>query len=110
MTYWDDLDALVAKELTESESRMRTPTSAKQLAQRIPISSMEWSIVTAMHSVCFPAGSPHKRFIRDLSENSMLTDRGRMYLAYLGHRYRRQWKATDGQAEWIIRFGEWVKA
>ena len=70
-----------------------------------PISAIEFSIVSKMQAnVTFPPGHSHKRFIRDLSEKSLLTDRGRQYLAFIAHRYRKQFFqfCHDDEIEWII--------
>jgi hypothetical protein len=78
---------------------------------RTQIEPDEWLIVYKLQTnVNFPHGSSHKRFIRGLSVNSQLGDRGRMYLAYIANRYRKQWKASDSEMEWIIRWGRWVAA
>jgi hypothetical protein len=54
--------------------------------------------------VSFPPGSSHKRFIRDLTDESLLSEGGRHYLAYIAARYRRQYRATPEEIAWIV---EW---
>jgi hypothetical protein len=70
------------------------------------MTEVEQSIVQKLQShVTFVPASAHKRFIRDLIPGkSQLSDRGRNYLAYIANRYRRQWRATDEEFEWIVRF------
>ena len=71
----------------------------------------EWLIVYKLQrDVTFPHGSSHKRFINRLSVESQLSSRGRAYLSYIANRYRKQWKASDAEMEWIIRWGCWVEA
>ena len=52
--------------------------------------------------VTFIPGSSHKRFVLGLNEHSQLSEKGRNYLAYIANRYRRQWKASPDEFEWIV--------
>jgi hypothetical protein len=79
--------------------------------KRTQIEPDEWLIVYKLQSnVRFVPGSSHKRFINRLTVDSQLSSRGRMYLAYIANRYRKQWKASDAETEWVIRWGCWVEA
>ncbi len=83
----------------------RQPAQKAPREKGTPISAIELSIASKMQvNVTFPPGHSHKRFIRDLSEKSLLTDRGRQYLAFIAHRYRRQFFQFlhDDEIEWII--------
>lgn len=83
----------------------RTPAPTQEKEKGTPLSEIELSIVRKMQAnVTFVPATSHKRFVRDLSERSLLTTRGRSYLAYIGHRYRRQWfhLCTDAEMEWLI--------
>jgi len=74
----------------------------EKVKDRSPISDLELSIVRALQNrVTFPPGSSHKRFVHRLSDRSVLSDRGRQYLAYIAHRYRRQWTSDFKQSVWI---------
>ena len=78
--------------------------------QMTQIEPDEWLIVYKLQTkVTFPPGSLHKHFVHALSVASQLSDRGRMYLAYIANRYRKQWTATDTEVEWIVRWGAWIK-
>jgi hypothetical protein len=77
---------------------------------RTQIEPDEWLIVYKLQTkVSFPPGTGHKRFVNRLTVGSQLSDRGRMYLAYIAHRYRKQWNTTDAEMEWIIRWGGWIE-
>ena len=115
MSFWDELDKMVQ----DYKSAWRTPEQGKlRLAQgykvpkgpRTPVSMVEASIITKLQGrVSFPPGHAHKRFIYRLTEKSELSDRGRAYLAFIAHRYRRQWTASQDELEWIVQWGEWVQ-
>ena len=71
----------------------------------------EQSIVRKLQAhVTFAPASYHKRFIRDLiPEKSQLSDKGRNYLAYIAHRYRRQWMPSDPEFEWVVRWNAYQR-
>jgi hypothetical protein len=69
------------------------------------MSDVEMSILTKLQGyVTFVPGSSHKRFILGLRVTSHLSARGRNYLAYIAHRYRKQWQASAIELEWIDRW------
>lgn len=70
-----------------------------------PISEFELALVKTVRRATFPVGSAHKRFIRDTSEHSKLSDRGRWFLASIAHRYRRQYRLSTEQIQWV---NEWL--
>jgi hypothetical protein len=75
------------------------------------MSNVEMAILGKLQaSVTFVPGSSHKRFILGLSEHSHLSAKGRNYLAYIANRYRRQWKASDDEFEWIDRWCAYGRA
>jgi hypothetical protein len=81
---------------------MRPPTGKKE-----PISAVELSIVRKMQRlVTFPPATASKRFVNTLSDRSQLTDKGRRFLAFIAHRFRRQWigAATEEEFHWIVRY------
>ena len=84
-------------------------TSPREKLPRTPMDTIEQGIVRKMQTnVSFPPGHAHKRFIHDLiPDRSQLSDRGRAYLAYIAHRYRRQWKATHEEFCWIVRWASY---
>jgi hypothetical protein len=76
---------------------------------RTPMDAIEQGILRKLQAhVTFVPASSHKRFIHDLNpDRSQLSDRGRAYLAYIAHRYRRQWKATHEEFCWIVRWASY---
>lgn len=72
-----------------------------------PISPVELSIARKMQRmVTFPPATASKRFVHALSEKSQITDKGRRFLAFIAHRFRRQWisAATDEEFNWVLRY------
>lgn len=79
--------------------------SMKDVKQRAPINPLELGLVEKMaQQVRFPVGSAHKRFVHNLGEHSQLTDGGRRYLAFIAHRYRRQFKANEEEQGFIAKW------
>lgn len=70
-----------------------------------PISDFELRLACDVSRATFPAGSAPKRFIRDISAQTKLSDRGRCYLAYIANRFRRQYSLTPDQWAWV---NEWL--
>ena len=99
----------VAPSGASSTSAAPIKTSSKEKLPRTPLDSIEQGLVRRLQAnVSFPPGYAHKRFIHDLiPERSQLSDRGRAYLAYIAHRYRRQWKATHEEFCWIVRWASY---
>jgi hypothetical protein len=111
LSYWQQLDAMVAeyKAANTPSKPVRPKLPPRAQLPKTQIEPVEWLIAFKMQSaVTFVPGSSHKRFIRELSVNSQLTDRGRAYLAYIAHRYRRQWKPSQEEFEWIVRWAVYV--
>lgn len=106
MTYWEELDALVS----QWQSRQRAPEQtelklAPAKAPRTELTTVELMLIEKLQrSVTFPPGSSHKRFIRGLDQHSQLSEAGRCYLAYIAHRYRKQWQANDDEFQWMVRW------
>jgi hypothetical protein len=74
---------------------------------KAPISPIELSIVRKMQRlVTFPPATASKRFINTLSDASQLTDKGRRFLAFIAHRFRRRWinTGTDEEFNWVLRY------
>src|SRR5579864_3701853 len=99
LSYWQQLDLLVSQykqsQSSPDQLGLRLTPEKKAKLPRSPLSTLETRMIQRIQgSVTFPPGSSHKRFIRRLNPQSQLSDRGRQYLAYIAHRYRRQWKAS----------------
>ena len=112
LSFWQQLDSM-AHEYAEASRKERVSSRKKAVSSqeppappvRTPMTELEWKLVQGIHgSVTFPVGHSHKRFIRGLTADSLLSEGGRRYLAYIAHRYRRQYQATAAEAAWIA---EW---
>jgi hypothetical protein len=87
----------------------KVPRESRPKLPRTPLDAIEQGIVRKLQAnVSFSPGHSHKRFIGDLHpEKAQFSDRGRAYLAYIAHRYRRQWKATHEESCWIVRWASY---
>jgi hypothetical protein len=104
--------ARIRTDSSESESRTavaKVPRESRPKLPRTPLDAIEQGIVRKLQAnVSFSPGHSHKRFIGDLHpEKAQFSDRGRAYLAYIAHRYRRQWKATHEESCWIVRWASY---
>lgn len=110
MSYWDELDAMVAAAKPPKRVAVKMAKAEMVKLPKTQITPEEWIMAAKIQaSVVFPVGHSHKRFMRELTDKAMLTDRGRQYLAYIAHRYRRQWQATQSELAWISKWGEWIE-
>lgn len=73
------------------------------MSAKTPLSAFEKELATTVSQATFPVGSGSKRFIRDIYDGRIqqLTDKGRWYLAYVAHRFRRQYRLTQEQLAWV---------
>ena len=74
-----------------------------------PITELEAGIIRKFCGARFPPGTASKRFARDLSSGYIrhLSPRGRRFLAYVAHRFRRQCNYTMQEWNWIQH---WLKS
>jgi hypothetical protein len=72
-------------------------------SERTPLTEIEKSIVAKLSMATFPPGTASKRFVRDLSCGyiAQLSERGRTFLAFVAHRFRRQYELTAKEWAWI---------
>jgi len=65
------------------------------------ITELERGIIKKLARATYPPATASKRFVRDLSSGyiSQLSEKGRAFLAFVAHRFRRQYELT--QEEWI---------
>lgn len=68
-----------------------------------PLTEFEKALADAVSAATFPVGSGAKRFIRDIASGyiTQLTENGRWYLAFVAHRFRRQYRLTADQIAWV---------
>lgn len=104
-TYWDEIDALAAAAKPPKQGKLTLRKGEPAKLPKMQIQPAELAMVEKIQgAVTFPPGGSHKSFIGRLTADSMLTDRGRNYLAYIAHRYRKQWKASADEARWIEKW------
>lgn len=67
------------------------------------ISDLERTIVCVVSGATFPPATAAKRFIKDLGAGyiKQLSPRGRWFLAFIAHRFRRQYSLTGEQWKWV---------
>ena len=86
---------------------MKTPAT--------PITELEQGIIAKLSSATYPPATASKRFVCDLHAGyvKQLSDRGRAFLAFIAHRFRRQYKLTEEEWAWVdehrAKFGAVLK-
>jgi hypothetical protein len=68
-----------------------------------PLTDLEKVLVAKVCSATFPPGTSAKRFMRDLAAGyiKQLTENGRCFLAFIAHRFRRQYELTEDEWAWV---------
>jgi len=77
------------------------------VTQRTPLSEIEKSIAAKVASASFPPGTASKRFARNIGDGYVneLSSKGRRFLAFVAHRFRRQYRLTSAELDWVA---EWL--
>lgn len=72
-------------------------------AEKTPMSEFERELVEKIYAnTTFVPGTGPKRFIRECAKGKpLLTERGRNYLAFIAHRFRRQYQLSADQRAWV---------
>ena len=67
------------------------------------ITDFERELIATVGQATFPPATGAKRFIRDLKSGhiTQLTENGRWFLAFIAHRFRRQYALRDDQWIWV---------
>lgn len=70
---------------------------------KIPLSDLEKSIIAKLATATYPPGTASKRFVRDLHGGhiSRLSAKGRAFLAFVAHRFRKQYCLNEEEWAWI---------
>ncbi len=70
---------------------------------KTPISDFEMELARTCARATFPIGSGPKRFIHGIVDGHLknITERGRWYLAFVAHRFRRQYLLSAEQWAWV---------
>jgi hypothetical protein len=68
-----------------------------------PLSDLEKGLAAKVAGASFPPGTASKRFARNLEGGYIreLSDKGRMFFAYVADRFRRQYSVTPEERQWI---------
>ncbi len=68
-----------------------------------PLTELERGIVRKLSEARFPPYTASKRFARDLAAGYVvnLSDRGRAFLAFIVHRFRRQYQLSEDEWQWV---------
>lgn len=89
--------------------RTAAPARPKKTSlPRTPLTDLEKSIAKKLVGARFPPYSASKRFARDLGDGYIkeLSDKGRAFMAYVVHRFRRQYTLTSDEQMWV---DQWLK-
>ena len=70
---------------------------------RTPLNDLEKGLAAKVSGASFPPGTASKRFARDLGSGCIggLSANGRMFFAYVAHRFRRQYQLTHQEQAWV---------
>lgn len=74
-----------------------------------PITDLEYGILVKLSGARFPPATASKRFVRDWFNGyiKQLSPRGRRFLAFIAHRYRRQYRLSDSEQAWVDQWIRW---
>jgi hypothetical protein len=77
------------------------------MSAKTPLTDLEKRIVAKLEFARFPPGTASKRFAHALNAGYVkeLSSKGRRFLAYVAHRFRRQYPLFDDEKAWIA---EWI--
>ena len=75
----------------------------KPQQQRTPISPLEKSIIIKLGTATYPPATASKRFVHDLCSGYIreLSERGRKFMAFIAHRFRRQYSLSEEEWAWV---------
>ena len=73
------------------------------MSERTAITDLERGIIAKLGTATFPPATASKRFVRDLNSGYIreLSERGRAFLAFVAHRFRRQYSLTAEEWAWV---------
>ena len=78
------------------------------VSDRTPLTEIEQAIVKKLATASFPPATASKRFAHNLSDGYVkdLSDKGRRFLAYVVHRFRRQYSLSREEQEWVSQWSQ----
>lgn len=73
---------------------------------RTPLTELEKGIAAKLARASFPPATASKRFARDLAAGYVreLSDRGRMFLAWVVYRFRLQYTLNPAEQVWVSQW------
>lgn len=77
--------------------------------ERTDLTVVESDIVRKLSCASFPPATASKRFVRDLEAGyvKQLSGKGRRFLAYVAHRFRRQYQLNEIESAWVAEWINW---
>jgi hypothetical protein len=71
--------------------------------EKTDLTELEKSIIAKLATANFPPATASKRFVGDLSAGyvKQTSDKGRMFLAFIANRFRRQYKLSVEEQKWV---------
>lgn len=79
------------------------------MSERTPLNEVELSIIKKLSRASFPPATASKRFVRDLSGGYVknLSGKGRRFLAFVAHKFRRQYALNESEWAWVNEWLSW---
>jgi hypothetical protein len=66
-----------------------------------PLSDEEKALYRKVQGASFPPATASKAFMQGDPEAILWSDRGRAFMAYIAHRFRRQYHLTESEWAWV---------
>lgn len=82
------------------------PKPEKKRPATTPLADLEKAIYRKVQSASFPPATASKRFMQGNADVLKISDKGRAFMAYIAHRFRRQYALTAEELLWV---NEWKK-
>lgn len=70
------------------------------------LSELEKAIYRKVASASFPPATASKRFMQGNPDLLKLSDKGRRFMAFIAHRFRRQYVLTAEEQEWVDQWNK----
>lgn len=79
------------------------------MKDRTPLTEIERGIVEKLSRASFPPATASKRFVRNLSDGYVkeLSGKGRRFLAFVVHKFRRQYTLNEAEWAWVREWQSW---
>lgn len=67
----------------------------------IELTQLEKAIYRKVSGASFPPATASKRFMQGDADVLKLSDKGRRFMAFIAHRFRRQYALTEEEWAWV---------